>query len=530
MKRMAVLWAVFLLGMGAWAERVVDRLHGFALDLPEGWKVVLGEGGLLLTDLESALLVRGMPLKPPKEAVRPLLEEARRLSGGQATLHFKPASGGLMLLARGLGYPLPLTQGAMGDLLLFAADPQVQAALSGLRYEATHLLLPGPKSLLAVSAYLPQDLPTDRRKEVLGLLRSLEFLGPKERVPYRVEAVLDPLLGVPALRVPVPQGYTLQGGVVDFTETQRRPVFQLSKGGVVLRREAIYLKALAIATPFGGSPSTILLWNGQAGRVPGFLCAQGPGELPALFAQGLWAWETGSPWEVEKARPLQGVSRVAQYLEKVREAFYWQIQQQMLMAMGRPGDQFQSWRQSLDLRARQGSVGRQAVVEALGFFGYLPSFAASSVNCTLHLEVALVQGTAKRPSPEKRGSLTGVLLGLALDPRWMALEAERSRTSELASSPEMVLQMNKEAEEFNSWMSRSWTNLLSDQTYARDPATGETFRLYKQSFDTGAFWREPVFGGVLGGVERGGKLEELLQAGGWRRLEESLSGLPGTWR
>jgi hypothetical protein len=34
MKRMAVLWAVFLLGMGAWAERVADRLHGFALDLP----------------------------------------------------------------------------------------------------------------------------------------------------------------------------------------------------------------------------------------------------------------------------------------------------------------------------------------------------------------------------------------------------------------------------------------------------------------------------------------------------------------
>jgi hypothetical protein len=528
MKRMAVLWAVFLLGMGAWAERVADRLHGFALDLPEGWKVVLGEGGLLLTDLESALLVRGMPLKPPKEAVRPLLEEARRLSGGQATLHFKPASGGLMLLARGLGYPLPLTQGAMGDLLLFAADPQVQAALSGLRYEATHLLLPGPKSLLAVSAYLPQDLPTDRRKEVLGLLRSLEFLGPKERVPYRVEAVLDPLLGVPALRVPVPQGYTLQGGVVDFTETQRRPVFQLSKGGVVLRREVVYLQALAIATPFGGSPSTILLWNGRAGRVPGFLCAVRSEELPALLAQGLWAWETGSPWEVEKAKPLQGVSRVAQYLEKVREAFYWQMGQQMLMAMGRPGDQFQSWRVSLDLRARQGSVGRQAVVEALGFFRYAPSFAASSVDCTLHLELGLVQGP-KEALAREEGVLAGVLLGLALDPRWAALEAERSRTVS-RDLTRMVLQMNKEAEEFNSWMSRSWTNLLSDQTYARDPATGETFRLYKQSFETGAFWREPVFGGVLGGVERGGKLEELLQAGGWRRLEESLSGLPGTWR
>ncbi|WP_022798035.1 hypothetical protein [Thermus islandicus] len=513
---------------GARAERVMDRLHGFALDLPEGWRVVLGEGGLLLTDLESAVLVRGMPLKPPKEAARPLLEEARRLSGEQATLHFKPASGGLMLLARNLRYPLPLTQGAMGELVLFALDPQVQAALSGLRYEAAHLLLPGPKSLFAVSAYLPQDLSSAERKEVLGLLRSLEFLGPKERVPYRVEAVPDPLLGVPALRVPVPQGYTLQGSVVDFSETQRRPVFQLSKGGVVLRREVVYLEALAIATPFGGSPSTLWLWNGRAGKAPGFLCARSPEELPALLAQGLWAWETGGPWEVERGRPLRGTSRVARYLEEVREAWDRRMGQQMLMATGRPGDQFQKWRASLDLRAFQGNLRRQAVVEALGFFSYAPSFAASSARCTLYLEVALVHGAPEALSQEE-GTLTGVFLGLSLDPRFAALEAERSRRVS-AELTRMVLRMNQEAEEFHSWMRRSWTNLLSDQTYARDPATGETFRLYKQSFDTGAFWREPVFGGVMGGVERGGKLEELLQAGGWRRLEESLSGLPGTWR
>ncbi len=122
-----------------------------------------------------------------------------------------------------------------------------------------------------------------------------------------------------------------------------------------------------------------------------------------------------------------------------------------------------------------------------------------------------------------------MLLGFSLEPRWAALEAERSRRTS-ADLTRMVLGMLKEGEEFNSWMSRSWSNLLSDQTYARDPATGETFRLYKESFDTGSFWRDPVFGGVLGTVERGGRLEELLGQAGWRRLEESLSGLPGTWR
>lgn len=209
---------------------MVDLLHGFAVDLPEGWRVSLSPGGLLFTDLESVVLVRGMPQKSPKEAVKPLLEEAKRIGGGQATLHFRQASGGLMLWAQGLAYPLVFTQGAMGDLVLFALEPQVQAALSGLRYEAIHLLLPGPKTLLAVSAYLPQDLPDGKRQEVRGLLRSLEFVAPKDRVPYRTEALMDPLLGVPAAYLPVPQGYAFQGSVVAKGGTLRAPAFQLTKG------------------------------------------------------------------------------------------------------------------------------------------------------------------------------------------------------------------------------------------------------------------------------------------------------------
>ena len=75
------------------------------------------------------------------------------------------------------------------------------------------------------------------------------------------------------------------------------------------------------ATPFGGNPSTILLWNGQLGQVPGYLCAGSSGEVPALLAQGLWAWETGAPWQVSKVQPLRGTSQVARYLEGVRWAW-----------------------------------------------------------------------------------------------------------------------------------------------------------------------------------------------------------------
>jgi hypothetical protein len=123
----------------------------------------------------------------------------------------------------------------------------------------------------------------------------------------------------------------------------------------------------------------------------------------------------------------------------------------------------------------------------------------------------------------------GVLLGIQWNPEWPVREAERSRAISRMQT-EMVLEVTRKAQEFNTWMSRSWTNLLSDQTYVRDPTTAEVFRVYKRSFDEGTFWREPVFGGIVGGVERGGRLEEVLQSAGWRRLEESLSGLPGTWR
>ncbi len=199
-------------GLGlAQPERMVDRLHGFAVGLPEGWKVSFSRAGLLFTDLESVVLVRGMPLKSPREAVKPLLEEAKRLGGGQATFHFKRASRGLMLLAQGLAYPLAFTQGAMGDLALFALEPQVQAVLSGLRYEATHLLLPGPKAILAVSAYLPRDLPEEKRGELGGLLRSLEFLDPKDRVPYRMEPSRTPSSGFRRPTCPSPRGTPSRG-------------------------------------------------------------------------------------------------------------------------------------------------------------------------------------------------------------------------------------------------------------------------------------------------------------------------------
>ncbi|MCX8038941.1 MAG: hypothetical protein N3D11_18230, partial [Candidatus Sumerlaeia bacterium] len=82
---------------------------------------------------------------------------------------------------------------------------------------------------------------------------------------------------------------------------------------------------------------------------------------------------------------------------------------------------------------------------------------------------------------------------------------------------------HKKFQEFNSWMSRAWTNLLSDQTYVRDPSTGEVFKVYKRSWETGEFWKDPTTGEILF-ADREGALSDLLGREGWKKLEESVGG------
>ncbi len=100
---------------------------------------------------------------------------------------------------------------------------------------------------------------------------------------------------------------------------------------------------------------------------------------------------------------LRGTSRVARYLEGVRWAWEQQMNQSLLMAMGRPGDQLQSWREVLGLWTAQGGFQRQATVEARGFIRYAPSLAASSFHCTLYLQVGLIHGPSGS-SPARWGA------------------------------------------------------------------------------------------------------------------------------
>jgi len=527
MKQARFAWVTRLVGClalglaSAWGQAFfvqegpfTDPLHGFRVVLPQGYEARLETYGLLLSDLEAFLLVRGTPLKSPKEAASLILEEARWLSGGQARHFFKPLKGGLLLLTQGLAYPFHLA----GHFRAFPPAAYQDPLLRSLGYEAAHLLLPGDKSLLWVSAYLPTDAGPEARRKALDVLRSLEFLPPQGRTPYQVQTLQDPLLGIPAYTAHLPQGYAFQWVLVTASTTLRNLAYRLQGQGATLRKDYLLVQSSGLQTGFGGNAQIQLVWNGQASMIQGFLCAASEGEVVSLLLS-LWQQETGKPWQLRTSRPWKETSRVARRLEELWKAYA------ASMAQGLP---FQRHQVRLWLQAQSGGALREALVSVDVVRGSQRDYLTASEFCETQLEAILVEGSPQALS-RAAGVFRGFRLGLKVNPEWPWQEAQRGLQANREAN-QMVLEMNRQSQEFNTWMSRSWTNLLSDQTYVRDPSTGEVFRAYKASFDTGTFWRDPVFGGVVGAVERGGRLEELLRQGGWRPLEQSLSGLPGTWQ
>jgi hypothetical protein len=289
------------------------------------------------------------------------------------------------------------------------------------------------------------------------------------------------------------------------------PVLLVKKDEQMVRIDLVDVNSMMLQTGFGGNATTIITINGQSTQLPQPVIISSEEEVIQLLL-ALWEGETGHKWELKERQNLPKSS-----LEQQMES------RNLALPMMPPSMRSSSVKMAL--LAQSGSLTRVAQVQGT----LVTSGQMDHIASTQDVSADLMVFTLQAPTDEfaqAYGILHGVLSSWTTNPQ-LALSALQRYTDDSRRLTEMVLQMTKEQNEFNSRMATTWSNVLSDQTYVKDPQTAEVGRVYKQSWESGGFWREPIFGEtLLGGVREGSKLEDLLKMEGWRRLQESLEGLP----
>jgi hypothetical protein len=268
---------------------------------------------------------------------------------------------------------------------------------------------------------------------------------------------------------------------------------------------------MVIQTGFGGNATTIITIDGQSTQLPQPLMLSSEEDVIQLLL-ALWEGETEQKWELKERQSLPMNALEQQIASRAPG-----------LPMMPPGMRGSSVK--LALLAQSGSRTRVALVQGTLVTRGQMDYIASTQDVSADLMVFTLQAPTDEFA-QAYGIFHGVLSSWTTNPQ-LALSALQRYTDDSRRLTEMVLQMTKEQNEFNSRMATTWSNVLSDQTYVKDPQTAEVARVYKQSWESGGFWREPIFGEtLLGGVREGSKLEDLLKMEGWRRLQESLEGLP----
>jgi len=413
----------------------------------------------------------------------------------------------------------------------------INAGFSGQSYprvmrETTYFLAQAGGGCHIVSVIEPAQ-GSSYTAEALAYYRSLSWITPAQRIPWQEKPFMDLETGQVVGVIHIPQGFDYQGGLIKHGNT-RMPAYQVQKGEQIIRIDHITLQTQALQTGFGGNAISILTINGQSFQLTNPVLPGNPQEV-ARFLVSLWQEETRQPWQLEASERRALPPRVAQQFRQTHLQA-----QQYLMTMGA---QLQGDAYRLVLRARTGNLLRIIDTQVNNvLYSFQGGWSSASTMGTLNLTVAVTQSPAA--SEEWiLGAAGGISSSLYIYPkatiaalqrwsqdnqrqnRWILDQYRQKRWvldqyRQKASSTSSAFSQD----DFNSWMSQSWTNVLSDQTYVRDPQSGEVERVYKSSWDEGLFYRDPTFGYTVGGVEQGSRLQEDLEQSGWYQLQESLSG------
>jgi hypothetical protein len=492
-----------------------DRLHGFSVRVPQGWVVKAYNNFVRIYDEDAlcfvVLRVARYDGNLHRVAQAWLSEHKAMMSDSvQPRFAFKKFPQGILIVGEGLSYPFALhPMMAVNFGLLRQAPPR--------DYREVTAILPGKKTALVVSLLFPVGTEKAKWDTMMNIVRSFQFLPPSKMIPWRRETIRDPEIGKEAGSIHVPEGFEYQGAIIR-QGTKRMPRISLRKGDFMFRQDLIDINSMVLQTAFGGNATTVITINGQSATLsePAFI--QSAEEVIQLIL-GLWQEETGKEWELKERVDLPKTA-MEKWMEQQELQMMAQVAQVYQRALKREGLKFA-------ISAQSGQLIRQAVINGFLLISQQPDPIAASQDCSLSIMVSFYQFPKDR-ADEAAGIFTGIMSSLYLSPE-AALSALERFIRENQELNRMVQQMLNEQREFNTRMAKAWTNALSDQTYVKDPETSEIFRVHKRVWETGEFWRDSVWGDILGGVERGSELEKLLKEKGWRQLKQSLEGFPEQW-
>ncbi len=494
---------------------VTDLLHGFSVRLPQGWALKVHDNFIRISDdrILCFVVFRVARYNGNLHQVAQSwwLERQAMMSGySQPRFAFRKLSQGILIVGEGLGYPFVLHPMMSVNFGLLGQTPPSN-------YREVTAILPGKATALVVTLLFPAGTEKAKLDEMLNIVRSFRFLPQEKMVNWRQETIYDPEVGMEAGWIHVPKGFEFHGAIIQ-QGTKRVPALFLRKGDMMMRVDNIDLQSSALQTGFGANATTLLTINGQTSQQPQPIFLQSTRDV-ASFVLSIWQAETGEQWELKEQ------------LELPRSAMEQLMEQQILQELAQSSAVFRRAVQGglvkLALSAQSGSLVRQAFVSGSLTLSQQPDPFAASQDCFVSITVQMFQFPENR-SEEARGIFAGINNSIQFSPRH-ALSALERFIRDNQELNRMVMQMLNEEREFNSHMARAWTNALSDQTYVKDPETGEIFRVHKRVWETGEFWRDPVWDNILGGVERGSELERLLREEGWRPLQQSLEGFPEQW-
>jgi hypothetical protein len=494
------------------SRKLADLLHGFAVQLPSNWTCKADGRMIWFTDGARFIVIRAAAQGQLHEVMRNWFWEhqALKTATGREEFTFRKHACGLIVLGDGLGFPYGLDPMAAVNFGQTGTNPD--------EYREVTVCLPGQNGVLLVTFLAPQKTARRDWLEMVDIVRTVEFVPPEKLVAWSVQTILDSETGGPLGTIHIPRGAEYRGQTV-ILGTQRQPAIFVRQGEFLFRRDNILVQSTVLQTQFGGSGTTILNINGASSLQPQPIFLTSVDDVEKLVL-AIWQSETGQSWSVTKRRDIPA--------SPMERAMFQQGAQMLNQAATVYGRSATTSMIKRELRAEAGTLVREAVLTGSLLLAQQADFISASQDCTASFSVMMSQFNRENEEHD-RGIVVGIVASVRFSPHAVLALLQRISV-ENAALNRMVLEMVQEQEEFNSRMATAWTNALSDQTYARDPATGEIMRLYKHAWDESDFWRDPVWNTVLDGVEPGSKLEDVLRSEGWRRLDQSLEGFPEQWK